>query len=357
MLDAAAIKPADTVLDVGCGDGLIGFGALARLGPGGRVIFSDVSQELLNRCQEIAAGDDRCSFVPAAATDLAGIADESVDAVTLRSVLIYIADRDAVFSELFRVLRPGGRLSIFEPLNSFGYPGPADRWGPWDVSPVRDLADRVKRVFVEIHDREGNSMHDFDAEDMVAWAERAGFSTMRVKAHYELMPSEPIESWDTHERRSANPLVPSLAEAIDSVLDPEEAARLRGHLRAKAEAGDGRRARRVRASHGGALMPRGYMEGPGGRRGRAPARRARAPGRGSARRAARRPRLDRGRPREALHRLARRRGSRCALRLGRGLGSVGGSSPGRIAVRSAARGVCSGRAPWSSRRRSLAKSE
>ena len=82
-------------------------------------------------------------------------------------------------------------------------------------------------------------MHDFGAEDMVAWAERAGFSSTRVKAHYELMPSQPHESWDTYERRSANPLVPSLAEAIDSVLDPDEAARLRLHLRTKAEAGDG----------------------------------------------------------------------------------------------------------------------
>ena len=239
VLDAAALEPADTALDVGCGDGLIGFGALERLGPAGRVVFSDVSQELLDRCRAIAAGDERCRFVLANATDLAEIEDKSVDAVTVRSVLIYIADRDAAFAEFFRVLRPGGRLSVFEPLNAFGYPGPADRWGPWDVSPVRDLADRVKRVFLAIHDREGNSMHDFNAEDMVAWGEQAGFSTTRVKAHYELMPSEPPESWDTYERRSANPLVPSLAEAIDSVLDPDEAARFRLHLRTQAEAGNG----------------------------------------------------------------------------------------------------------------------
>ena len=82
-------------------------------------------------------------------------------------------------------------------------------------------------------------MHDFRAEDMVAWSERAGFSAVRLTAHYDLMPSEPHDSWDTYERRAANPLVPSLAEAIDSVLDPEEAARFRLHLRTKAEAGDG----------------------------------------------------------------------------------------------------------------------
>jgi arsenite methyltransferase len=239
VLEDASIGRGETVLDVGCGDGLIGFGALRQVGPEGHVIFSDVSQELLDRCVEIAGGDERCSFVRASATDLGEVADGSVDVVTIRSVLIYVGDRDAAFAEFFRVLRQGGRLSVFEPLNSFEYPGPADRWGPWDVAPVRDLADRVKGVFSSIHDGAGNSMHDFGAEDLVGWAERAGFTDVRVDATYELTPARPRTTWDADERQAANPLVPSLAEAIDSVLDPEEAARFREHLRGKAEAGDG----------------------------------------------------------------------------------------------------------------------
>jgi hypothetical protein len=104
---------------------------------------------------------------------------------------------------------------------------------------VRDLADRVKGVFSAIHDGAGNSMHDFGAEDMVGWAERAGFAEVCVNATYELTPAPPRTTWAADERQAANPLVPSLAEAIDSVLDPEEAARFRAHLRGKAEAGDG----------------------------------------------------------------------------------------------------------------------
>jgi arsenite methyltransferase len=239
VLEDASVKPGDTVLDVGCGDGLIGFGALRLVGPDGHVIFSDVSQELLDRCVEIAGGDERCSFVRASATELGEVADGSVDVVTVRSVLIYLDTRDAAFAEFFRVLRPGGSLSVFEPLNSFEYPGPADRWGPWDVTPVRELADRVKGVFVAIHDGAGNSMHDFGAEDVVGWAERAGFAEVTVSATYELTPARPRTSWDADAQQAANPLVPSLAEAIDSVLDPEEAERFRAHLRGKAEAGDG----------------------------------------------------------------------------------------------------------------------
>ena len=237
MLDNAGPEPGDTLLDVGCGDGLIAFGALGR---GANVVFSDISQELLDVCREIAGEDERCSFVHAGATDLSPVPDSSVDAVTLRSVLIYVAERAQAFAEFRRVLKTGGRLSIFEPLNSFEYPGPDDRWGPWDVGEVRELADRVKRVFREIHDREGNTMHDFVATDFVDLAEQAGFTEIHADASYVVEPAtERFETWETYENSSANPLVPTLREAADSVLTPAESERFRDHLRRQAEAGEG----------------------------------------------------------------------------------------------------------------------
>jgi arsenite methyltransferase len=238
VLDRAALAPGDTVLDAGCGDGLIAFGALDRIGPGGRVIFSDVSEELLHRCREVANGDERCSFVHAPVTDLEVIESESVDAVTVRSVLIYVPEREAAFAELHRVLRPGGRLSVFEPINAYAYPGPVEQWGPWNVEAVLDLAERVKEVFRAVHANEASSMHDFVAEDMVAWAEGAGFREIELDATYSVSPVEP-RRWVDVEHRAANPLVPTLGEAIDRALDPVEAARFRAHLREKVESGEG----------------------------------------------------------------------------------------------------------------------
>ena len=88
VLENASISSGQVVLDVGCGDGLIGFGALDRAGPHGRVIFSDVSSELVGGCRVTAQRRgvlDRCQFVVAPATDLGQIADRSVDVVTTRA--------------------------------------------------------------------------------------------------------------------------------------------------------------------------------------------------------------------------------------------------------------------------------
>ena len=51
VLDKARLQPGETLLDVGAGDGLIAFGALQRLGPAGRVIFAEISRDLLDHSE------------------------------------------------------------------------------------------------------------------------------------------------------------------------------------------------------------------------------------------------------------------------------------------------------------------
>lgn len=69
VLDKAALSVGETMLDIGCGEGLIGFGALER--GAGKVIFSDISQDLLDVC-EAAAADlgvlDQCRLLQVAGT-------------------------------------------------------------------------------------------------------------------------------------------------------------------------------------------------------------------------------------------------------------------------------------------------
>ena len=182
VLDKARLQPGDTVLDVGTGDGLIAFGALERLGPSGHVVFSDISQDLLDHCRAAAAAEgllDRCRFVLASADSLDGIADASVDVVTTRSVLIYVKDKTEALQAFYRVLRPGGRISVFEPINVLMRD--PDRLLGYDITPVKPLAAKIAAFYQSIKPPGTDPMLDFDERDLVRHAEQAGFADISLE--------------------------------------------------------------------------------------------------------------------------------------------------------------------------------
>ena len=87
LLDKAALKDGQVLLDVGAGDGLIAFGALDKLGPSGRVILADISRPMLDHARDAAEKmgvSDRCEFIEASAENVSAIASESIDVVTTR---------------------------------------------------------------------------------------------------------------------------------------------------------------------------------------------------------------------------------------------------------------------------------
>ena len=238
VLDRADLAPGDVLLDVGCGTGLIGFGALERLGPDGRVIFSDISSDLLDECRRTAGDDRRCSFVRAAADDLTGVPDASVDVVALRSVLMYSDRKAGAVAEFFRVLRPGGRLSLFEPINRFlREHGP---WRPFGLadSPVDDLLLKIGEVFRSGgYEAASHTMVDFDERDLVEWAAAAGFEAVELDYRAEIqVPAEPIADWAALRRMAPNPLAPTYGEAVEAALTPAERDRLEEFLTAAAAA-------------------------------------------------------------------------------------------------------------------------
>jgi len=238
VLDRAQLAEGETLLDVGCGEGLIGFGALER--GAGHVTFSDISEDLLEVCHAAAEElgvHDRCSVVQAGAEDLAQIAERTVDVVATRSVLIYVKDKRRVFEEFLRVLRPGGRAVVWEPINRFGMDERREGFWGYPGDGVSDLAERVERVYEEIQPPD-DPMLDFDERDLVALSEQAGFFPIELELTAEIRAMEP-RPWGPFLNSSGNPRIPTISEAMDRALSQEERERFADHLRPLVEEGKG----------------------------------------------------------------------------------------------------------------------
>jgi SAM-dependent methyltransferase len=239
VLEGSGLREGATLLDVGCGEGLIGFGALER--GAGHVVFSDISEDLLAFCREAADAlglTGRCSFVQAAADDLGEIGDSSVDVVTTRSVLIYVAEKQRAFAEFFRILRPGGRAAIWEPINRFGSEErTTDAFWGYPADGLSELAERIESVFREIQPPD-DPMLDFDERDLIRFAEQAGFFPVELSLDAEVRPRDP-QSWNAFLHSSGNPRIPTFAEAMDEALSPEERERVTEQLRPLVEQGRG----------------------------------------------------------------------------------------------------------------------
>jgi ubiquinone/menaquinone biosynthesis C-methylase UbiE len=241
VLQNAQIAPGNSVLDLGTGDGLIAFGALEQVGDDGTVIFSDISQDALDHCHACAhhlGALDRCQFLRASADDLSQVSDTVVDVVTIRSVLIYMTPKQQVFDECYRILKSGGRLSLFEPINRFSHGSPHLFLGN-DVTPIQEIADKVGQVYRQLQPPESDPMLTFDERDLLQYAEQAGFSDIELELRARISPMIWLGGWEALLHTAMNPNAPTLAEVIDQALTPLEAQQFEQYLRPRIETGQG----------------------------------------------------------------------------------------------------------------------
>jgi arsenite methyltransferase len=107
------LEPGERVLDVGCGAGTDTLVAAQMVGERGRVTGIDMTPEMLAKARQAAneLGAVNVEFVEGEIEQLP-FDDETFDVVISNGVIDLVPDKDAVFSEIFRVLEPGGRIQI-----------------------------------------------------------------------------------------------------------------------------------------------------------------------------------------------------------------------------------------------------
>jgi arsenite methyltransferase len=223
VLDGGQLSTDMTLVDVGAGEGLIAFRAIDRIGPSLRVILTDLSAPMLRYAESMALERNvrgQCTFIECPADNLKEIADASVDVVATRAVLAYVTDKAAALGEFFRILKPGGRLSIAEPiLQDDAFYARALRRRIENQSRQADLflplLHRWKAAqFPDTEEACAKSpIANYSERDLLNMVRAAAFAEIHLQLHIDVVSSL-ITSWDVFLEHSPHPWAPSLKQIL-----------------------------------------------------------------------------------------------------------------------------------------------
>jgi len=112
-LAALALTRGESVLDAGCGTGLLLEQEALAVGPEGRVEGVDYSEDMLEQARQRCADLPQVGFHQGSVETLP-YEDASFDALSCTQCLLYVDELDRALAELYRVLKPGGRIAVLE---------------------------------------------------------------------------------------------------------------------------------------------------------------------------------------------------------------------------------------------------
>jgi len=171
------LKPGEVVLDLGSGGGIDVFLAARQVGPTGKVIGLDMTQEMIDLAKENAqkVGAQNVEFRLGEMEDMP-LEDESIDVIISNCVINLSPDKDRVFAEAYRVLKPGGRMVISD-LVTEGHLPPAVKESveAWTgcVAGALDKREYLEKIeaagFIDLNTRAGGFAYSggADAEEQI----------------------------------------------------------------------------------------------------------------------------------------------------------------------------------------------
>ena len=217
MLDAAALRPGERVLELACGPAGVGLAAARAVDADGSVLLTDFSEGMVRAARERAAelGVENVDFAVADAQKL-GLPDDSFDAALCRFGYMLMGDPFAAMQETARVLRPGGRVA----LAVWGEPED----NAWIMLPMRVLIEHF-----------GALPPDLDAPGLWAFRDHdrlrgmlanAGFAGVKAETLRTAERFRSLEEWWQRLSDLAGPL-----QALLGALTPEDLAAVRERVK------------------------------------------------------------------------------------------------------------------------------
>lgn len=160
-LAIASLVEGQTVLDLGSGGGFDVFLAARAVGPSGKVIGVDMTPEMVGQARRNREKGDFANVeFRLGEIEHLPVADSSVDVIISNCVINLSPEKPRVFREAFRVLKPGGRLTIS------------------DIVALRELPEEIRRDF-ELH--VGCVSGAATVDEMEGWLKETGFENIRVE--------------------------------------------------------------------------------------------------------------------------------------------------------------------------------
>ncbi len=224
VLKGAKPRRGERVLDVGAGTGLLAFPARKRVTASGQVVALDVSHDALLECQRLGEdGPDLAQLQFVAGDALAlPFTDSTFDVVVTRSVLIYLENKAAGAQELYRVLKPGGRASIFEPINEASTREAERRETSGFFEPLQPEYGLIRQYSEENKQAWYGTLVGWDERDLCDWFRQAGFSELELTYEFVVVApdSKKVTKSEIAQRILVrpNPNMPSYEEIAQTVL-------------------------------------------------------------------------------------------------------------------------------------------